>query len=78
MTIPVIARAAANPLNAVVAAACLYESAAILSGKTPTISQICRQRRWVEVALLGSLAIHLHDEVVRAAAQNRRRNASGQ
>lgn len=72
MTVDLLARAAANPANVLVVAACLYETAAITTGKVPPISTMCRQHRWIEVLFLGGLAVHLHDEVVRTAAAARR------
>jgi len=38
----------------------LYEVAAITTRRLPTVSQLCRRRRWVEVALLAVLLTHLH------------------
>lgn len=45
--------------TAVVALA-LYETAAITTRRLPTVSQLCRRRRWVEAALLAVLLVHLH------------------
>ena len=39
---------------------CAYEAGAIVSGKTPTISTLCRRKRWVEIGLFSVLLIHLH------------------
>jgi len=43
-----------------VLALCAYEAAAILTGKAPTISALCRRRREVEAVLLALLILHLH------------------
>lgn len=42
------------------AALCAYEAAAIATGRAPTVSQLCRRRRWAEAALLAALLVHLH------------------
>lgn len=39
---------------------CTYEAAAVTSRRLPTLSQLCRRRRWVEAALLAVLLAHLH------------------
>lgn len=43
-----------------VGVACSYEVAAITSKKVPTISQMCKKHRWLEVVIVGLLVIHLH------------------
>ena len=43
-----------------VTALCAYEVTAILTGRLPTVSTLCRRRRWVEAALLAVLLAHLH------------------
>lgn len=42
-----------------VAAVCAYEVAAITTDRTPTVSHLCRQRRWLAPVVLGGLAVHL-------------------
>lgn len=49
----------AKPLHACVAMACAYEVAAITVGRVPTISALCRQRRWLAPVIVGGLAVHL-------------------
>ena len=39
---------------------CAYEAAAILTGRVPTVSSLCRRYRWAEAGLLAVLAVHLH------------------
>ena len=46
-----------------VVAICAYEATAILTGRLPTVSVLCRRRRWVEAALLAVLLAHLHHAV---------------
>lgn len=54
-------------LRAAVAAGCAYEVFALVSGRAPTISRLCRRHRVFEVVLLGVLVIHLHHrEALRA------------
>ena len=43
-----------------VVALCVYEVAAICTGRVPTVSWLCRQHRYVEVGLLLALLAHLH------------------
>jgi len=43
-----------------VVALCAYETAAIVTGRVPTVSSLCRKRRWVEAVLLAVLLTHLH------------------
>ena len=49
--------------KAAVAVLCLYEAAAIASGRLPMVSAVCRRHRWVEAALLGVLLAHLHHKL---------------
>lgn len=46
--------------KSLVVALCAYEAAAIASGRLPTVSMLCRRRRWVEAGLLAVLLTHLH------------------
>ena len=46
-----------------VVAICAYETAAITTGLVPTVSALCRRRRWVEAALLAVLLAHLHHRI---------------
>lgn len=46
--------------QAVFAVMCGYECAAIATGRAPTVSALCRRRRWVEAGLLAFLLLHLH------------------
>jgi hypothetical protein len=46
--------------KAAVVALCAYETAAVVTGRMPTVSAMCRRRRWVEAALLAVLLAHLH------------------
>lgn len=41
---------------------CVYETAAMLTGRVPTVSALCRKYRLVEAALLAVLLAHLHYE----------------
>jgi hypothetical protein len=43
-----------------VAGLCSYEVASIATGKTPTVSMLCRQRRWLAPVILVGLAVHLY------------------
>jgi hypothetical protein len=59
-----------------VVAICAYETAAIITGHVPTVSALCRRRRWVEAALLAVLLAHLHmrlEELVESAVPAARR-----
>lgn len=47
-------------VTTVFAGVCAYECAAVTSGRLPTVSQLCRRRRWVEAGLLACLLVHLH------------------
>lgn len=46
-------------LRATVATVCAYEVAAISTGRVPTVSALCHQRRWLTPCVLGGLALHL-------------------
>lgn len=46
-----------------VVALCAYETVAITSRRLPTVSALCRRRRWVEAALLAVLITHLHHKL---------------
>lgn len=46
--------------KAAVVALCAWETAAIATGRLPTVSALCRRRRCVEAALLAVLLAHLH------------------
>ena len=39
---------------------CAYECVAVATGRAPTVSTLCRKRRWVEAGLLAFLLLHLH------------------
>lgn len=39
---------------------CQYEVAAIVSGKTPTLTSFSRRHRWLPFVLVGGLAGHLY------------------
>jgi hypothetical protein len=39
---------------------CEYEQFAIMTGRVPTISTVCRKHRWVEALLVAAFALHLH------------------
>lgn len=45
------------------AALCVYEAGAVASGRAPTVSDLCRRRRWVEAGLFCFLLVHLHQEL---------------
>lgn len=45
-----------------VIAICVYETVAMLTGRVPTVSALCRRYRLVEAALLVILLTHLHQE----------------
>lgn len=57
-----------------VAALCAYEVTAILTGRLPTVSSVCRRRRWVEAALLAVLLAHLHHAAVTDTTHTNERN----
>lgn len=42
-----------------VAAVCAYEVAAITTSRTPTVSALCHERRWLTPVIVGGLAVHL-------------------
>jgi hypothetical protein len=42
-----------------VAVVCAYEVAAITTDAVPTVSAICRRKRWATPVVLGGLAVHL-------------------
>lgn len=42
---------------------CGYELAAVITGKVPTVSAVCRRHRVAEAAFLGWLLVHLHAKV---------------
>lgn len=44
----------------VVLALCQYEVAAILTGKTPTLTSLSRDHRWLPFVIVGGLAVHLY------------------
>lgn len=50
---------ASRVFRLVVASICAYEAAAITTRKTPTVSRICWERRWLTPVILGGLAVHL-------------------
>lgn len=41
---------------------CVYEITAVLTGKIPAVSVICRRHRTVEAVFLAWLVYHLHHE----------------
>jgi hypothetical protein len=43
-----------------VAATCAYEVASITSGRTPTVTALCRRRRWLAPVIIGALTVHLY------------------
>lgn len=47
-----------GPVKAVVAALCLYEATAIISGRLPTITALDKRHRFIGVALILAEAIH--------------------
>jgi len=49
--------------KAVIVGLCGYEVIAVVSGKLPPITSICRQHRSVEAVLLLWLAVHLHRKI---------------
>lgn len=49
-----------HAFKAVVIGLCQYEVAAILSGKTPTLTALSKKHRWVPVVLVGGLSVHLY------------------
>jgi hypothetical protein len=44
----------------VVIGLCQYEVAAILSGKTPTLTKLSREHRWLPWVILGGLTVHFY------------------
>lgn len=47
-------------LRIATAALCLYESASILTRKSPTLSELSGRHRWLAPTLVGALAVHLY------------------
>lgn len=45
-------------LRVLVAGACGYEICALVTGKVPTISSVCRKHHWCEILLISALVIH--------------------
>jgi hypothetical protein len=39
---------------------CGYETAAICSGRVPTLTMLCRRYQWLAPLLVGALAVHLY------------------
>ncbi len=39
---------------------CGYEQFALMTGRVPTVSTVCREHRWVEALLVAAFALHLH------------------
>lgn len=54
-------------VKAVFAGLCAYECVSVLTGRAPTISALCRRRRWVEAGLLAFLLLHLHHAIAVSA-----------
>lgn len=46
--------------RAVVVGLCQYEVAAVLSGKTPTLTTLSKQHRWLPYVIVGGLSAHLY------------------
>jgi|HubBroStandDraft_5_1064220.scaffolds.fasta_scaffold69018_4 hypothetical protein len=44
----------------VVVGFCQYEVAAIISGKTPTLTALSQKHRWLPWVILGGLAVHFY------------------
>jgi hypothetical protein len=44
----------------VVIGLCQYEVAAILSGKTPTLTKLSKEHRWLPYVIIGGLAVHFY------------------
>ena len=44
----------------VAATLCGYEVVSIALGKTPTLTQLSKQHRWLAPALVGALTFHLY------------------
>jgi hypothetical protein len=42
------------------AVACAYEAGSILSGKTPTFTQLSARHRWLAPAIIAVLTVHLY------------------
>lgn len=42
-----------------VAVVCAYEVAAITTDTVPTVSHLCRKKRWLTPVVLAGLAVHL-------------------
>jgi hypothetical protein len=49
-----------HAFRSVVIGLCQYEVAAIVSGKTPTLTKLSRQHRWLPYVILGGLAVHFY------------------
>jgi len=49
-------------LRLLTAGLCAYESAAILTRKAPTLSELRGRHAWLAPALIGALAFHLYWE----------------
>lgn len=63
-------------LKALTAAACAYETFAIVSDdRVPTISEICGTHAWLAPAVIGALAFHLyyHDISVSVRVRSKKR-----
>lgn len=45
-----------------VAAVCAYEVAAIVGGRTPTVTMLCARHRWLGPLVLITLAAHLYKQ----------------
>jgi hypothetical protein len=54
-----------RPLRFAVAAACAYETFAIVTGKVPTISTACTKYQWLAPLVLGGLTAHLYEYAYR-------------
>ena len=47
--------------KAAVSVVCAYEVVAVMSGRVPTVSAVCRRcHPWLGLVILGSLAVHLY------------------
>lgn len=49
-----------HAFKAVVIALCQYEVTAILSGKTPTLTALGKQHKWLPYLIVGGLAVHFY------------------
>lgn len=49
-----------HAFRSIVIALCQYEVAAIISGKTPTLTKLSRKHRWLPYVILGGLAVHFY------------------